>query len=341
MTLNITSYPLHLLIGRVELPDTMLDGTLMRSQIDALNLHKEDTTIPLNGFVTAFEEISYLSGNHTVAWDVGTTYKLGELGEVGDVIGAAPTLGEALRAFVRGFETLQTGAHVSLEIEGDVASFKYHILDHKIWPRRKDAELTLGIVAMVIRRYCGLDWRPDAIGYEHDQDQCSDALAARIRKSSFFNQETNTIVFDAGLLNHRLTHKSRDEFVKKSQKLNQTVLNIHKNQNVKTRVKLAIMQNLGSTEMNQTSIAQQLGVSRRTLRRRLVDEGINFQSIVDECRIKSAHAYLVRTEHSLCDIALKLGYSDQTAFSRAFSRWFGSTPNAIRASSCEVSRDAN
>lgn len=75
-----------------------------------------------------------------------------------------------------------------------------------------------------------------------------------------------------------------------------------------------------------TEVAQRLSVSPRTLRRRLSEEGSSYREIVDEVRADLARHHLAREKRDIDDVALMLGFSDQSAFTKAFRRWTGRTP---------------
>ncbi|MEZ4233315.1 MAG: AraC family transcriptional regulator ligand-binding domain-containing protein [Polyangiaceae bacterium] len=77
-------------------------------------------------------------------------------------------------------------------------------------------------------------------------------------------------------------------------------------------------------------IARQLGMSERTLQRHLAEGGRSFQALVDEVRREVAEQLLVTTTHSLSEVAFLTGFSEQSAFQRAFKRWTGRTPLAFR-----------
>lgn len=77
--------------------------------------------------------------------------------------------------------------------------------------------------------------------------------------------------------------------------------------------------------------AAKLEASVRTIQRRLIEQGRRFSDIVEMERIEAAKRALAETRHSLSDIALNLGYSDQSSFGRAFKRWTSLTPQAFRA----------
>ena len=78
------------------------------------------------------------------------------------------------------------------------------------------------------------------------------------------------------------------------------------------------------------SIGRDLGMSSRTLQRRLTDEGVSFQRLLDDTRKGTARRYLADSTLAIGEIAYLLGYSEAAAFHRAFKRWYGQTPDAFR-----------
>lgn len=77
-------------------------------------------------------------------------------------------------------------------------------------------------------------------------------------------------------------------------------------------------------------MAGQLGLHPRTLRRKLADEGSNYQAIVDEVRFKLAATYLGQTAMTHEAISERLGFNDASSFRRAFKRWAKCSPHAFR-----------
>jgi AraC-like DNA-binding protein len=80
-------------------------------------------------------------------------------------------------------------------------------------------------------------------------------------------------------------------------------------------------------------VAQVLSLHRRTLDRRLRAQSITFQQILDEVRFEAARQLLDATTMPLTDIAASLGYTESSAFSRAFQRWSGTAPSRRRPES--------
>ncbi|GAB5521231.1 MAG: AraC family transcriptional regulator [Rhodothermales bacterium] len=79
-----------------------------------------------------------------------------------------------------------------------------------------------------------------------------------------------------------------------------------------------------------SDVAHHLGMSARTLQRRLGERGLAFQTLVDDARRQLAHRLLRQTTFSLIDVAFMTGFSGQSAFTRAFKRWAGQTPRSYR-----------
>jgi AraC-like DNA-binding protein len=79
-------------------------------------------------------------------------------------------------------------------------------------------------------------------------------------------------------------------------------------------------------------VARGLGMSVRTLQRRLEEEGLTFSDAVDRVREERARAWLLEPSLSLAEIASRLGFADLATFSRAFKRWTGKPPGTWRRS---------
>ena len=102
------------------------------------------------------------------------------------------------------------------------------------------------------------------------------------------------------------------------------------NASLERRVRVQISRQLSQGVPTVSSIASHFGMSARTLQRRLSERGYSFQSLVDESRRELAERLLKGTEYPLTEVAFMTGFSDQSAFNRAFKRWAGQTPRSFR-----------
>ena len=80
-------------------------------------------------------------------------------------------------------------------------------------------------------------------------------------------------------------------------------------------------------------VARRLGMSVRSLHRKLSEDGLSFQSLTEETRKDLAVSLLKQEQYSIAEIAFLTGFSEQSAFTRAFKRWLGETPATFRKNS--------
>jgi len=99
---------------------------------------------------------------------------------------------------------------------------------------------------------------------------------------------------------------------------------------LRTRVENAISSVLPHGKMLVEDVARSLGMSKRTLARRLSDEGLNFTEILQQLRRDLAVRYLDDRKLHVSKIAWLLGFNEVSAFTHAFKRWTGKTPRRMR-----------
>ena len=97
-----------------------------------------------------------------------------------------------------------------------------------------------------------------------------------------------------------------------------------------SRCKAHVLQHLTSGTPSAQEVARALGLSQRSLQRRLAALGLTFQGVVDETRHELARRYLDDPGKSVTEITFLLGFSEQSAFTRAFRRWSGMAPSIYR-----------
>ena len=99
---------------------------------------------------------------------------------------------------------------------------------------------------------------------------------------------------------------------------------------VRARVESLIMPTLHTGDANMQTIAAMMGVGAKTLFRQLKAEGVTFEKVLDDLRRRLALDYLAGKKVSVNETAYLVGFSDAATFSRAFKRWTGTAPSAIR-----------
>lgn len=283
--------------------------------------------IPLRTFVHLLESLGNLiqASDHT--WQAGLHYDITQLGDTGKLISNSKTLGEALLTLRDFFNLLQSDAHLSVHITEQTTQVGYKILNPNIWPRRRDAEFTLGLIQGIVQRFTNERHYPCSAILE-DSSEASRRLSQSLHFPCRTGGDSNEFHFPTQLLNSRPPVQILTENTTHSlrQRLQQQLTEKHRATPLYDRVRCHILRKLGQSQIDQAHIAQELGMSERTLRRKLADQGHSFQEILDNCRMQSAALSLQHSQLTQAEIALKMGFSEQSAFIRAFNKWFGETP---------------
>ena len=116
------------------------------------------------------------------------------------------------------------------------------------------------------------------------------------------------------------------------QQLDERLAQIRADLPLSLQVKSEIGKKLSGGIPKLSDIARTLGMSARTLQRKLSDEGAVFQELVDQARRELAERLLRTTHFPLVEIAFLTGFAEQSGFTRAFKRWAGETPRSYRLS---------
>jgi AraC-like DNA-binding protein len=99
---------------------------------------------------------------------------------------------------------------------------------------------------------------------------------------------------------------------------------------VAAQCKSSLIEQLTSGELSETAMAKQLNMSRRTLQRKLAESHTTYQKLVDDTRRELALRHMEDPRKSITDVTFLLGFSGQSAFTRAFRRWTGMSPTLFR-----------
>lgn len=284
--------------------------------------------VPLESFVAFLEMTAGRFEGGPLGWIAGERFDFQRLGKVGRAILSSNTLIGALQRFADYFALVQDAAQFDIRMAEDTVSVCYRILLPEIWPRQHDALFTLSIVGQLLRRARGFDWSAVRIALECDDPRLSAQVRQHTGVACTDKGDTNAIRFPASALDLPMT--TRGEVIAPDYKeMNRDLARKRRAMSVELRVETEVYRLLGGDLPDQTRIAASLGMSPRTLRRRLAEANRSFQDIVHSCRMRqAAHDFRCRRHGSIANTALRLGYSEHSALTRAFRRWSGVSPNA-------------
>jgi AraC-like DNA-binding protein len=145
-----------------------------------------------------------------------------------------------------------------------------------------------------------------------------------------FDRPHTRIVLDASHLILPIVQDERTvkEFLRTAP---ENIVTKYKNgSSVSARIRRCLRQRLPGEVPDFDTLAAELNMTPATLRRRLHEEGASYQGIKDQLRRDLAISYLSHSDRSVMDIALELGFSERSAFHRAFQKWTGASPGEFR-----------
>lgn len=146
-----------------------------------------------------------------------------------------------------------------------------------------------------------------------------------------FEQPFTGLEFDRALMSAVSPHKDDDVHSALRSVAERRLLRLTQRTPYSERVRELLVQRGGAGPTDMGTVAKALGVSKRTLRRRLCAEGKPYRSVVDDALAIVAKHQLSSTERTIHEIAHDLGFSDPSTFHRAFKRQTGMTPQGYRA----------
>jgi AraC-like DNA-binding protein len=267
--------------------------------------------------------------DHGLPFRYGEAISPDDFGALGLAMKTAPTIGDALNRLVRYLLVLSD----TLEYEFIEQPWgRTFALTRRPHHRRGAAlanECALAAVVSIVRQCSDERITPRNVSFRHgappteqhhrDYFGCPVTFHAPINGIDFDAAQLSrpTLLADDGL-SHYFLARLDDLRARTSER------------SLVTDVRGAVADSLPDGQPSKSQIARRLGMSERTLHRRLAEQGESFQTLATDARREAAESLLRSGTHSLAEVAFLTGFSDQSAFTRAFKRWTGRTPAAFR-----------
>lgn len=251
-----------------------------------------------------------------------------QMGALGYAWLASSSMRTALNRFSRYMSILTEGATLELDdIDNDLSVHLVYKEISKQQPTRTDSFMAM-LLAMC-QANCGKNFHPTSISLIHDAPDDPGEFYTLFMCPIHFGAAENRFNLSKKIADQHLITANPKIAQLNDQIIIETLSTLDKN-NIVERVKLAIINELGSGYISDTSVAKSLQLSQRTLQRRLEDNDTTFRQLLNEVRQELADKYLRDSSLSLIEISFMLGFAEMSSFSRAFKRWTGSTPSTYR-----------
>jgi AraC-like DNA-binding protein len=308
-------------------PDRILGEAGLSERV----LDDPDASIPLANYVAMMERAASHTGDPMFGLKFGLQFPTASHGLIGELALAAPNAGSALQAFMDFFPVHQNDTQTAFVQDGFQVRLEYRILDADIWARRQDAELTIGMFANLLGDAFGQELAVEEVCFEHPAAGNKRDYQRAFGAPVYFGARTNAISVRSRGLHRPMPGADVKKFARIGEALrNQAAAFAAQHVGIKTLVCGEIRRLLPEGYPPVETVADTLGLARWTLQRRLADQDVTFSECVDLVRTRLATLYLAEPHLSIGNISDLLGYSEISAFSRAFRRWYGVAPENIR-----------
>lgn len=282
--------------------------------------------VPFAALARVVEAAIALSGDAGLGLSIGEHAPASMLQLLGYLLQSCRTLRDAAGLLQRYSPLLSDGLGYELSESGEVARFNYHCPVPLGLTSRFGAECVL-LMTRRISRHFVRDPNIDGLrvqfehaepDYLHRYQRCFDCPVS-------FGQDSNALIFPRRLLDEAQPHADPTVNTALRDLCDRLLLEIDRPRTTAERVEVLLRYEANLAEVDIHKISRELGLTERSLRRRLAAENTSLTTLIDLARLAVASDEL-RRERPIKEIAEQLGFSEASAFHRAFKRWTGQTP---------------
>ena len=310
-------------------------GALMeRSGIDPSDLQDRDHRVPFGKYVILMRTGQELCGDPALALHFGESVPMSEI-SLGCLVGAySETMAEGLALINR-------YAPLTVDVDGCQTGdrFRFERGHGQVWiiDTRKNPndfpELTeSGFARMVCTSRRSIGDKPflRAVHVTHTEPSYRAEYDRIFRAPVVFRSDRNALLSDDAWMDQMPPLSSRPMLDVVTAHSEALLEKLESSKSMRGRVENLLTPLLQTGGATMDAIASQMGLSRQSLFRKLRAEGVTFEEVLDGLRHKLALQYLNGEDLSVKETAFRLGFSEPASFSRAFKRWTGTSPVAVR-----------
>ena len=301
-------------------------------QIDFNSSEEYDRPLPVEQVASLFERAAHVTNNPFMGLSMGQDFHYESSSLLVVAMLAAPSVGEGL-SFLNAYDHyIDTAIKTSYQPTSTPAEFSADLLHESGARMAQLNEYLMGFLVQTLNVATRSRIPLLEVTLRHKKPDDSSGLRSFFQCQITFESDHNSIRFHPKFQTPPFLTSNKLLFRVLASAL-ETYFSIgDERQGFVGTVCRQIMLQESMQYTGSENIAERLRVSPRTLRRKLAEEGFTFQEAKNLARERRAKFLLANSKASLTDIAFELGYSELSAFSRAFRGWVGETPQSYRES---------
>ena len=315
--------------GRKEGVD--VEVLLRQAHLTPREIKNNDVPLGVQNQIQFVDLVASATSDPLLGLRLAYSYDLREIGLLYYVSASAETLLGSLLRVARYSDVANEG--VDLEVKkGDLLRVRLHYSGVARHSDVHQIEFWMASLVRICRKVIGSNLKPIEVRIAHNRRKQIPEMEKLLRCPVKTGADVDEIVFSRGSGEYRIV--TADPYLDQLcvRLCKETLVRLGKKTSpLKVKVENAIAALLPHGEMHFDAVATELGLSGRTLARRLASEGHSFSKILDGLRSSLARRYLAESDMSISEIAWLLGYSEVASFTHAFHRWRGTNPRTERA----------
>jgi AraC-like DNA-binding protein len=317
-------------IGRLHALGLDVAAVLAAAGIEPATLDDADGRIPHDVALRLWHEASRRSGDDAFGIHAAESIRPGAFDVLDYATRSSETLAQGLRRLVRYHRILHDAAVVQLDVDGERGVLTHVLPEPSAVLPRQVAEFVVAGWLVVARQATGMDFAPVEVLFRHAAPVDVGEHRRLFRAPVRFRSDANGIVLAQATLDTPLVKSDAGLCAVLDRHLAELLERIPRPTGLAARVRQIVAKDLASGVPDARAVARALHMSRRSLQRRLRDDRTSYRSLVESLRRELATRYLAERELGIGEIAFLLGFSETSAFHRAFRRWTGRTPAGFR-----------
>jgi AraC-like DNA-binding protein len=294
------------------------------------DLGDPDRLLSLNAVATLLDAAARRCNDPCFGLHYAEFLPAGSSGILGHLVLSAPTVRDAIQDVERYVGLLMAPIAVSFSEKGGRGVLSWRYPETFSAPKIQFSGLMVGALIMRLQKVAGPEVKPLSVELDHRPFECADEVRRILGSRVRFDRPGNLIAFDSNTLNRR-TSGAQPGLHSLMRQLGDRVLEEQRQEaDIVELTRRQIAARLKSGAGGLDAIADAFGLSARALQGRLKRGGTTFETLVGATRQQLAESYLRDTGLSMTEIAMLLGFSELSAFTRASQRWFNMSPSAYR-----------
>ena len=302
------------------------DALLASAGLERAQVDNPDGRLPTAKVMTLWREAYERAGDPNLALHAVEALPFGAYTVIDFLARTSSSIGDAIERISKYFPLINTSVQLPIDRDGD----HVRIGVMPVTVPRAYTEYTLAAVFLRTRVATDIAFPLARVDFTYDAPADSSEHARIFDCPLRFGADRSGLIFTEAVWNTPVARGDTGLAAVLERHAGMLLADLPEVSDDVGRIRAAIAAELKGGDPRLDHVARKLGLSRRSLQRRLAEEGLTYATVLDQVRSTMARAYLAQRELAIAEIAYLLGFSEQSSFTRAFRRWTSTSPAEFR-----------